>query len=62
MVPGILPGGHLQLRWSDVTTKDLKDLNIRKELAEERVEWQRATMPRKIQLQGVRTIRGGKTL
>ena len=34
MVPGILPRGRLQLRWSDVITKDLKDLNIRKELAD----------------------------
>ena len=39
MVPGILPRGHLQLCWSDVITKDLKDLNIRKELADEQVEW-----------------------
>ena len=37
MVPGILPRGRLQLRWSDVITKDLKDLNIRKELADKRV-------------------------
>ena len=39
MVPGILPRGQPQLRWSDVVTKDLKDLNIRKGLADELVDW-----------------------
>ena len=38
MVPGLLPRGRPQLRCSDVITKDLKDLIIRKELADERVE------------------------
>ena len=42
--------------------KNLKDLNIRKELADERVEWLRAIMPRKIQLQRVRFICGGQAL
>ena len=60
--PGILPTGHPQLRWSDVITKDLKDLNIRKELADERVRWQRAIMPRKKTLQKLRPIRGGQEL
>ena len=62
VVPGILPTGHLQLRWSDVITKDLKDLKIRKKLADERVGWQRAIMPRKMQMQRVRPIRGGPAL
>ena len=62
VVPGILPRGRPQLRWSDVITKDLKDLNIRKELADERVEWRRAIMPRKIQLQRVRPMRGGQAI
>ena len=48
VVPGILPRGSLQLRWSDVITKDLQDFNVRKELTDKRVEWQRAFMPRKI--------------
>ena len=30
VVPGILPRGHPQLRWGDVITKELKDLNIRR--------------------------------
>ena len=30
MLPGSLPRGHPQLYGSDVITKDLKDLNIRK--------------------------------
>ena len=54
--------GRPQLRWSDVITKDLKDLNIRKKLAHERVEWRRAIMPSKLQLQRVRPIRGGQVL
>ena len=62
VVPGIFPTGHLQLRWSDVITKDLKDLKVRKKLADERVGWQRAIMPRKIQMQRVRPIRGGPAL
>ena len=41
VVARILPRGHPQLHWSDVITKDLKDLNIRKELTDEQVEWQR---------------------
>lgn len=39
-------------------TKDLKDPNIRIELADKWVEWQRAIMKRKIQLQRVQPIRG----
>ena len=62
VVPGILPIGRPQLRWSDFFTQDLKDLNIKKELADERVEWRRKIMPRKIQLQRVRPIRGGQEL
>ena len=62
VVPGILPRGRPQLRWSDVITKDLKDLNIRKKLADERVGWRREIMPRKIQMQRVRPIRGGPAL
>ena len=62
VVPGIIPRGHPQLHCSDLITKDLKDLNIRKGLAHEWVEWQRAIMPRKKQLQRVRTIRGGQAL
>ena len=62
VVPGILPRGCPQLRWSDVITKDLKDLNIRKKLADERVGWRREIMPRKIQMQRVRPIRGGPAL
>ena len=62
VVPGILPRGHPQLCWSDVITKDLKDLNIRKELADEQVEWRRAIMPIKIQLQIVPPIKDGQVL
>ena len=36
-----------------IITKDHKDLNIRKELADERVELQREIMPRKRKLQRV---------
>ena len=36
-----------------IITKDHKDLNIRKELADKRVELQRQIMPRKIKLQRV---------
>ena len=61
-VTGNLPGGRPQLRWSDALTKDLKDLNIRKEIAAERAGWQRAIMLRKIQLQRVLPIRGGQVL
>ena len=32
-------GQEEQLRWSDIITKDLKDLNIGKELAHKWVEW-----------------------
>ena len=39
VVPGIFPRGCPQLCWSDIITKDLKDLKIRKELADEGVEW-----------------------
>ena len=62
VVPRILSRGHPQLCWSDVITKDLKDLNIRKELADKRVGWRRAIMPGKIKLQRVRPIRGGQEL
>ena len=62
VIPGSLPRGRPQLRWSDVITKDLKDLNVRKKLVEERVEWRKAIMPRKIQLQRVQPIRGGQVL
>ena len=62
VVPEILLRGRLQLRWSDVITKDLKDVNIRKQLADERVEWQRTIMPRKIQLQRVQPIKSGQAL
>ena len=62
MIPGNLPRGHPQLRWSDVITKDLQDLNIRRELADERVEWCRAILPRKRQLQRVQPIRGGQAV
>ena len=62
MVPGILPRGHPQLCWSDPITKDLKDLNVRKELAHEREEWQRAIILRKIQLQRVQPIKREKAL
>ena len=51
VIPGSISIGHQQLRWSDVITKDLKDLHIRKELADKRVEQRRAIMPRKIQIQ-----------
>ena len=37
----------------NVITEDLKDLNIRKKLADERIGWQRAIMLRKIQMQRV---------
>ena len=60
VVPGSLPRGRQHLRWSDVITKDLKYLNIRKELADDRVQWRRAIKPRKIQLQRVRPIRDGQ--
>ena len=63
VVPRILPRGCPQLCWSDIITKDLKDLKIRKELADEGVEWRRAIMPKKIQrVQRVRSIRGGQAL
>ena len=32
VVPGILPTGPPQLRWSDVITEDLKDINTGKNL------------------------------
>ena len=41
-------------------TKDLKDPDIRIELADKWVEWQRAIMKRKIQLQRVQPIRGAQ--
>ena len=47
---------------SDVITNDLKNLNKRKELAEEWVEWRKEIMPRKKQLQRVQPIRGGQAL
>ena len=50
------------VEWSDIITKDLKDLNIRKELADKRVEWRRAIMPRKIKLERVQPIRSGQAL
>ena len=56
------PQRRLQLRWSDVITKDLKDFNIREELADERVELRRTIMLRKLQLQRFRPIRGGQAL
>ena len=62
VVLGILLRGRPQLRWSDVITKDLKDLKIRNELAHERVEWRRAIMPKKMHLQRVRLVRGGQAL
>ena len=62
VVPGSLSRGCPQLRWSDVITNDLKNLNIRKELAEEWVEWRKAIMPSKKQLQRVQPIRGGQAL
>ena len=62
VVPRILPTGRPQLRWSDVITKELKDLNIRNKLSDERVEWRKAIMPRKIQLQSMWPIRGGQVL
>ena len=62
MVPGILPRGRPQLCWSDPITKDLKDFNVRKELAHEREEWQRAIILRKIQLQRVQPIKREKAL
>ena len=40
-------------RVNDVITEDLKDLSIRKKLGDERVGWQRAIMPRKIQMERV---------
>ena len=40
-------------RVNDVITEDLEDLNIRKKLGDERVGWQRAIMPRKIQMERV---------
>ena len=58
VVPGILSRGCPQLH----ITKDLKDLNNNKELADERAEWRRAIMPRKNQLQRVQPIRGGQAL
>lgn len=48
VVLGILPRRRPHLRWSDVITKHLKDMNIRKELAHKRVEWRRAILSRKI--------------
>ena len=62
IVPGILPRGRPQLHWNDVLTKNLKGLNIKKELADKGVGWQKAIMPRKIQLQRERPIRGGQVL
>ena len=62
VVPGSLSRGCPQLRWSDVITNDLKNLKIRKELAKEWVEWRKAIMPRKKQLQRVQHIRGGQAL
>ena len=62
VVPGILPRGRPQLRWSDVITTDLKGLNIRQELDDEGVEWRKVIMSRKIQLQTVRPTGGGHAL
>ena len=62
VVPGSLPRGHMQPRWSDDITKDPKYLKIRKELVDKQVELQRAIMPRKIQLQRVPPTRGGQAL
>ena len=62
VVPGILPRGRPQLRWSDVITTDLKGLNIRQELDDEGVEWRKVIMSRKIQLQRVRPTGGGHAL
>ena len=41
--------GHLQRTDTNFITKDLKDINIRKEPTHEQVEWQRGIMPIKIQ-------------
>ena len=54
--------GHLQRTDTNFITKDLKDINIRKEPTHEQVEWQRGIMPIKIQWQRVRPIRGGQAL
>ena len=62
VVPGILPRGRPQLRWSDVITTDFKGLNIRQELDDEGVEWRKVIMPRKIQLQRVRPTGSGHAL
>ena len=62
MLPSILSKGHPQLYCSRVITKDLKDFNIKKELAHKQAEWQRAIVPRIIQLQEVRPIRGLQAL
>ena len=39
VVPGVFPEGIRNFCWSDVITKDLKNLKIRIELADEWVEW-----------------------
>ena len=62
VLPSILSKGHPQLHWSHVITKDLKDFNIKKELAHKQAEWQRAIVPRIIQLQEVQPIRGLQAL
>lgn len=41
----ILPEGRPKLRWTDMIHKDLKDTDIQKELAEDKVAWRAAIKP-----------------
>lgn len=45
---GNRPRGYLHLHWCDVITKELKQHNLRKELADDQVQWQRVIKSREI--------------
>ena len=59
-LPDDLPRGRPHLRWSHVITKDLKDINIQKELADDREQWRSAIKPVTMQKKTVRPIRCGQ--
>ena len=54
------PRGHSHLHWCDVITKELKDHNIRKELAGDQVQQERVIKSREMQLYRVWPIRDGQ--